>query len=304
VSAAGFGAYGLSDYLTGTKAFFGSISNSIVGGVTGLVTGEAGRQLGERAFQITVNNNGGKFNGQWGQVAYNVAGQMAGTHSMAEGMMGIDLASHEAVVGADRAERLIGGLGQFAGIAAGPAGMARSAAGAGALTKTTAVGIARPAIRGTASSQLPVINSNFSPKAPLQELLIEQAARRGFATAQDEAIFWSGLGRGNSGVVRSQRFAIENGGRTLEMTPGGRYLQDLDLYGPGSALDRVQADNVWGSASREFARGASGQARAVVGSVRPNSNWRRVELPELNSNPRVNGIDVLQLKPRLEIRSQ
>ena len=86
------------------------------------------------------------------------------------------------------------------------------------------------------------------------------------------------------------------------MTPGGRYLQDLDLYGPGSPLDRVQADQVWSIASREFARGASGQVRAVVGSVRPNSNWRRVELPELYSNPRVNGIDVLQLKPRLEIR--
>jgi hypothetical protein len=162
VPAAGWGAYGAGTLLTsgagnstptpfamaraksspsyespvwsGTKAFFGSISDSIVGGVTGLVTGEAGRQLGERAFQITVNNNGGKFNGQWGQVAYNIAGQMAGTHAMAEGMVGIDLASHEAVAAEDRVGRFAGGLGQFAGIAAGGAGMARSAAGVGNFT--------------------------------------------------------------------------------------------------------------------------------------------------------------------------
>ena len=123
-----------SPFLSGTKAFFGSISDSIVGGVTGLVTGEAGRQLGERAFQITVNNNGGKFNGQWGQVAYNIAGQMAGTHAMAEGAVGIDLASHEAVAAEDRVGRFVGGLGQFAGIAAGGAVMTRSAFGASAFT--------------------------------------------------------------------------------------------------------------------------------------------------------------------------
>ncbi|MEI6352251.1 MAG: RHS repeat-associated core domain-containing protein, partial [Verrucomicrobiota bacterium] len=162
VPAAGWGAYGAGTLLTsgagnstptpfvmaraksspsyespvwsGTKAFFGSISDSIVGGVTGLVTGEAGRQLGERAFQITVNNNGGKFNGQWGQVAYNIAGQMAGTHSMAEGMVGIDLASHAAVAAEDRVGRFAGGLGQFAGIAAGGAGMTRSAFGASSFT--------------------------------------------------------------------------------------------------------------------------------------------------------------------------
>ena len=63
-----------------------------------------------------------------------MAGQMAGTHKMAEGWVGIDLASHEAVAGMDRVGRFVGGLGQFAGIAAGGAGMTRSAFGASAFT--------------------------------------------------------------------------------------------------------------------------------------------------------------------------
>jgi len=128
---------------------------------------------------------------------------------------------------------------------------------------------------------------------------MEQASRRGFVTGESEALFWSGLGRGNAGVLRSQRYALENGGRTLEMTGGGKYLDDLNLFGPNSPISRAEAELVWAHASREFARGASGQIRAVTGSVRPNSIWRRVELPELMSNPRVWGIDELNLLPRI-----
>jgi hypothetical protein len=150
-----------------------------------------------------------------------------------------------------------------------------------------------------AKPQLTILNPHFTPTAPLHELLMEQASRRGFATGQSEALFWSGLGRGNAGVLRSQRYALENGGRTLEMTGGGKYLDDLNLFGPNSPISRAEAELVWAHASREFARGASGQIRAVTGSVRPNSIWRRIELPELMSNPRVWGIDELNLLPRI-----
>jgi hypothetical protein len=114
-----------SPLFSGTQAFFGSLGNSLANTATGLknlVTGEASRQLGERAFQITANTNGGKFNGQWGQVAFNIAGQIAGTQSMAEGFAGFDPAANAAVTGQDRVIRVVGGAGQFAGLAAGAAG--------------------------------------------------------------------------------------------------------------------------------------------------------------------------------------
>ena len=114
-----------SSLRAGTTAFFGSLGRSLAAipsGLKSLVTGQAGRELGERAFQITSNNNGGKFNGEWGQVAYNIAGQMAGTQSMAEGLVGFDPATNTALAGQDRVIRFVGGAGQFAGLAAGALG--------------------------------------------------------------------------------------------------------------------------------------------------------------------------------------
>jgi hypothetical protein len=153
-----------------------------------------------------------------------------------------------------------------------------------------------------ANRSLPILDNSFTPKAPLHELLMEQAGRRGFATRQSEALFWSGLGGGRDGIVRSQRFALENGGRTLEMTPGGKYLNDLDLFGRNSPISQAEAMQVWEFASRRFARGASGQVRAVTGSVRPSSVFNRIEYPELISNPNVWGIDVLNLLPKIGLR--
>jgi len=225
VPAAGFGAYGAgtlltsgasnstptpfvmartkstpsfeSPFLSGTKAFFGSISDSIVGGVTGLVTGEAGRQLGERAFQITVNNNGGRFNGQWGQVAYNIAGQMAGTHSMAEGMVGIDLASHEAVAAEDRVGRFVGGLGQFAGIAAVGAVMTRSAFTAYSFTNLPG------------SAAVSRVSSSFN-----------SAAARVWSRVDD----WAGVGKNAGTSVSIPR-------STLDVVPDGVVYLRTDLSG-------------------------------------------------------------------------
>jgi len=85
------------------------------------------------------------------------------------------------------------------------------------------------------------------------------------------------------------------------MTAGGRYLNDLGLRGPGSPVSFAEAMEIWAGASRQFARGASGQVRAVTGQVRPSSIWRTVELPELRVNPNVIGIDELSLAPRIKV---
>jgi len=50
----------------------------------------------------------------------------------------------------------------------------------------------------------------------------------------------------------------------------------------------------WQNASRNFAVGASGDVKAVIGStLRPGSVWETVELPALKANPNVTSITTI-----------
>ena len=99
-------------------------------------------------------------------------------------------------------------------------------------------------------------------------------------------------------MIRSQAYAAEYGGATLEMTRGGRWLRGMDLYGDESPFTQLQADQIWGATSRSASMQASGQVRALLGQVRPTSFYHEIELPTLLNNPNVLGIDPLYLKPR------
>ena len=133
--------------------------------------------------------------------------------------------------------------------------------------------------------------------------IIAQAEAKGFATGENQLVLWSGLGK--NGASQAQAWVAENGGATLEMTPGGQWLSGLDLFGAGGkagGITQTEAAQIWSRASQSAASQASGQVRAVLGSVRPTSIFNTIELPTLMENPAVIGIDKLYLAPKIGIQ--
>jgi hypothetical protein len=109
-------------------------------------------------------------------------------------------------------------------------------------------------------------------------------------TPPNGAVFWSGFRQGNQAAA--MKWAQETGRSTIEMTPGGRWLTSLDLYGPTSPLTRAQADAAWRRLSQRFAQEASGDAYAFIKGTtfNPRSHFYGTELPTLYGNPHVDRI--------------
>ena len=108
------------------------------------------------------------------------------------------------------------------------------------------------------------------------------------SSAPNSAVFYSGPGN----RALAEQYAADNNGSTIEMTPGGSWLDNEQLFGPDSQLSPDQATQVWSAASGRFAQGASGDVTAFTQGSRPQSIFNTVEAPALQNNPNVNSVNM------------
>jgi len=114
--------------------------------------------------------------------------------------------------------------------------------------------------------------------------LLRQVRRADFSTPRNGAVFWTGFHEGNQSAAMG--WAEANGKFTIEMTQGGKWLNDLNLFGPGSPISSAEADMIWREASKMFAGGASGYATAFTRGTYTDANrgFYGLELPILKQD--------------------
>ena len=105
-------------------------------------------------------------------------------------------------------------------------------------------------------------------------------------TQPNTATFYSGPGN----RALAEQFANANGKTTLEMTQGGKYLDDLKLFEQGSPLTGDQASQVWRRLSERYAQGAVGNVYGFVKGSNPESIFNTIEYPALQLNTMVHNI--------------
>ena len=116
--------------------------------------------------------------------------------------------------------------------------------------------------------------------------LAEKAGNVDVSSSAHQAVFYSGEGN----RAQAEAFAQLNGKTTLEMTPGGKYFDDLKLFEAGSPLTKTQARDIWKILSERYAKGASGNAYGFVNGANPGSIFNTVEYPALQKNPYITNI--------------
>ena len=101
------------------------------------------------------------------------------------------------------------------------------------------------------------------------------ALRGSLATGANEAVFWSGIGRGGDKIAAG--WVAKHGGATLETT-----LARRGITLPAWDTSKPATVSLWREASAEFARGARGNVRVLQDEfVRMDSTWAKIEFPEL-----------------------
>jgi len=115
-------------------------------------------------------------------------------------------------------------------------------------------------------------------------------------TRPNTAFFWSGRTGSVGGESIARQIATENKGTTLEALIEERNIV-MPLWDTGNP-EVVQA---WKAISADYAKGASGTVRAVIGeNLRPGNVWETAELPALIRNPRVDRIITIDPATKVE----
>ncbi|MBX9743492.1 MAG: hypothetical protein K2W99_08160 [Chthoniobacterales bacterium] len=110
----------------------------------------------------------------------------------------------------------------------------------------------------------------------------EEINKQNFSTEHDGALLWTGYYEGNKS--RAKEYARFKNKQTLEMTPGGEWLEERDLYKPDFLYDQSDADALWKYVSEKFVRGASGHVIAFISETRDlNSIYHKIEKPFLKN---------------------
>ncbi|GAB6188178.1 Calx-beta domain-containing protein [Thermopirellula anaerolimosa] len=161
--------WGWDEWREAIKAFSNELFvNEIYGGAKALVTGEAGRQLGNRCVGIVETQTGKPFRGttsEWARFGRAVAGDVVGVNQIVEGASGYDISNQQELDAWERARRAAGGTGALAGTAAGgiyaagkyaPATFPTAAKAAGLTPASTVAQGAKPAWPGNDPAQAPL----------------------------------------------------------------------------------------------------------------------------------------------------
>jgi hypothetical protein len=129
---------------------------------------------------------------------------------------------------------------------------------------------------------------------------MERVKELDVSTGRDQAVFFSGRDPvfaenplPDSDKVENYKmanhYAEMTGKTTLEMTPGGRWLNEHDPE-KNPNLTKEQAKEVWTSLSQRYAEGASGEVVAFSRLLPDDPIWEK-EKELLKQNPNVTKID-------------
>ena len=137
-----------------------------------------------------------------------------------------------------------------------------------------------------AAVESPVAPASFSTQQAAVDYYLALVEQLDVTTAINKSVFYSGPGNRK----QAETYAIAEDKTTLEMTVGGKVLDDLKLFEQGSPLTPAQATRVWSRLSQRYAQQAAGDVLCFVTGARPTGVFTTVELPALKKNRKVGTI--------------
>ena len=133
------------------------------------------------------------------------------------------------------------------------------------------------------AAEQPAAAVSFATNQAALDYYLDLAEKLDVTTAVGKSVFYSGPGNRKL----AEEFALTEDKTTLEMTPGGKFLDDLKLFEAGSPLKPEQARQVWVRLSQRYAAQAAGNVFCFVVGARSTGVFTTVELPELKKNLKI-----------------